>query len=271
MRLGIALRCQIPQWPGLLLLPASSCLCHPPPLSSVSLSSPVPVLTGLFHSDVTRGKLMRPGPCRSITACDDTSACALKRICGSAWCGRKIKWRRGRLLKDFLNNYYCSGDELWGVCATVLLLSLRVLWVQVAPLLTAAVSPDCYRAALGDIRGHGRVQIPTMQLPELCSQGNSEAILMLNKWFNRWKNFVIVRVRWEIVFVKFISVWLTGGYDYWMTASFFFWTYNVKQGDMEQGRGKQQSTTVKMWQNQGMCEKGGNQAVGGYLGHTGFF
>lgn len=35
--------------------------------------------------------------------------------------------------------------------------------------------------------------------------------------------------------------------------------------------GRQWSRTVKMWQNQGTCEKGGNQAVGGYLGHTGFF
>ena len=35
--------------------------------------------------------------------------------------------------------------------------------------------------------------------------------------------------------------------------------------------GRRRSRTGEMWQNQGMCEKGGKQAVGRYLGHTGVF
>lgn len=51
-----------------------------------------------------------------------------------------------------------------------------------------------------------------------------------------------------------------------------FWTYNVKQGDMERGEGRRRSRTREMWQNQGMCEKGGKTRLRWrYLGHTGLF
>lgn len=66
-------------------------------LSSVSLYSlrQAPrdgcVLTGLSHSDATRGMLMCPRLCGGITPCDGTSAPALSRIHRSARCGKKIR------------------------------------------------------------------------------------------------------------------------------------------------------------------------------------
>lgn len=104
---------------------------HPPPLSSVSLYSwrraPCDgfVLTGLSHWDATRGKLMCPRLCRSITPCDGTSASALSGIHRTG-CGKKKKRPRG-LHKEFLDNNCCSVGELWCACVTALGLRLRSL------------------------------------------------------------------------------------------------------------------------------------------------
>lgn len=104
--------------PPLSTLPPPSTPCHPPPLSSVSLYSlrQAPcdgcVLTGLSHSDATRGMPMCPRLCRGITPCGGTSASALSRIHGSARCGKKAQW---------------LGKEFFFVCVITLGLSLRPL------------------------------------------------------------------------------------------------------------------------------------------------
>lgn len=160
MRLGIALRCQIPQWPLLLLLPTSlsrlllpSVILHLSPLSPSALRDEplaLGVLTGLSHSDATRGKLMCPGFCRSITACDGTSASALNRLHRSTWCEEEIKKKEQE----------GSSKNSWSIIATALMslchstvVKAKVLRGQVVPLLIAAVSPDCHKSAPGDTKG----------------------------------------------------------------------------------------------------------------------
>lgn len=143
------------------------------------------VLTRLSHSNATRGKLMCPGPRRSITACDGTSASALNRNHRSTSCGKKTpKTKRARrLLKEYLNNYCCSVDESWCVCGRALGLSQTSLVCRFVPLLIAAVSPDCCRSSPGDTRGTLQSPNPEPRAPSLnlAARANSEAILMLNK------------------------------------------------------------------------------------------
>lgn len=107
----------------------------------------------------------------------------------------------------------------------------------------------------------------TWILLNLATRADSEANLMQNKWFIQ---NVIVRGRLKIVFVRFISMWPKGGYDYWMTVSYIsehtMWNWEI----WSKG-GKRWSITGKMWQNQGKCEKGGKQAAVRFLGHMGFF
>lgn len=136
-----------------------SLLCLPVLLKTSPLV--LDVLTRLSHSDATRGKLMCPGPRRSITACDGTSAFALYGIHRSAWCGEEIKKKKkksteaprripGQLLLQCWWAVMC-------LCHSTVVKS-KVRSVQVAPLLIAAVSPDCHRSAPGATRGPGGAQ-----------------------------------------------------------------------------------------------------------------
>lgn len=171
-----------------------------------------------------------------------------------------------RLVKEYLNNYCCSVDELWWSTGV----KFKVLGVLVVPLVIATVSPDCHRSTLGDTGGQGTALFSSMQLPEPCSLANSEAILLLNEWFILCKN---LRLSEED------GKWCLQGLSAcgqqedmiieWLRHTFL--NIQCETGRYGAREGRQWSRTVKMWQNQGTCEKGGNQAVGGYLGHTGFF
>lgn len=112
MSLGTALHCHLSS--------STSVLCLSPLLKTNPRDGGV--LTGLSHSDATKGKLMCPRLHRSITPCDDTSAFALSWIHRGA--GEKIrnKKRARRFRKESLNSYCCSVDD---VCVTALGLRLR--------------------------------------------------------------------------------------------------------------------------------------------------
>lgn len=165
----------------------------------------------------------------------------------------------------------------WTVIAAVLIVELwcvlvktEVLSEQVVPLLIAAVSPDCHRSAAGGTRGRGGAYIPTMQPPEPCIRGNSEAILMRNKWFILCKNLWLSEGDGKLC-LRGLSA---RGQQEDMIIEWLHHTFlniQCETGRYGTREGRQRSRTGEMWQNQGMCEKGGNQAVGRYLGHTGFF
>ena len=163
----------------------STIICHLPPLSSVSLLSlrraPCDggVLTGLSHSDATRGKLMCPRLHRSITPCDGTSAFALSRIHRGA--GEKIrnKKRARRFHKESLNSYCCGVHDVW---VTALGLRLRFLGERVVPGQMAAVNPDSRRSAPGDTKGNTpEPKSQTRKWLNCAARAESQALLVLHK------------------------------------------------------------------------------------------
>lgn len=246
MRLGIALHCQIPQWPLLPLLPTSplpppSSLYHPPPLSSVSLYSlrraPCDgcVLTGLSHSDATRGKLMCPRLRRGITPCDGTSASALSRIRRSAGCGKKIRKRTEtpqRIPEQLLLRCWWVVMSLWHNTED----TTKVLIVcRCSHFLSAAVNPGCHISAAGDTRGTWQSPNPKHESAWTVQPGQ------IQRQFSCWIN--------DSSSIKTLLSEEDEGLSLWGLSAcgqqedmiiewlhLHFWTHNVKRGDMEQGR-----------------------------------
>lgn len=144
--------------------------------------------------------------------------------------------------------------------------SLVCAWSRFWLLLSVLFATDEHQVTPGE---HGRVQIQNMRPPEPRRHGNSGAILMLNKWFILCKNLRLSEQDGKLC-LRGLSVC---GQQEDMIIEWLHHTFLNIQCEM--GRygeeGKRRSRTVKMWENRGMCEKGGNQAVGRYLGHTEFF
>lgn len=169
MRLSIALRCQIPLWPGLLPLLAAS-LCHPPTLSSVS---PYSLRRAPRVGRVDRAFSLECylGGIRCFLGHAEASrhevapqALALNRK------------PRESLLKEYLQQLlHCrSVDELRCVRASAGVWS-KILGAQVVPHLIAAVSPDQHRVT------PGHVAQPASQARNLLNlKANPWPILTLN-------------------------------------------------------------------------------------------
>ena len=283
MRPGIGLLCQIPQWP-LLLLPTSP---HPPPpFFPQSSSTPLLCLPLLLKTSPSRracwqgfftpvqpeGSWCVPGHAEASRHVMAPQPLLLAESTGVPEVEGKQR-RARRLLKEFLNNYCRSADESWCVCATALGRGRRSLvcrrprsWLP----LSVLIATDQHRS---DTRGMRQSPSPkhAMHL-NLCSQGQFKgsppAAWMIHPL---WKMRDCQRKTGNCVCEVYQRaangrIWLLND------CIIHFWTYNVKQGDTERGEGRRRSRTGEMWQNQGMCEKGGKTRLRRrYLGHTEFF
>lgn len=132
MRLGIALRCQIPQWPRLLVLPASPLQPPPSPLSSSTsllclplLLKTSPLSLGCWQGFLTwmqpEGRWCVPGHAEASRHVMAPQPLLLTETTGEPDGERKKKSKA----PPQKYNYCCSVDKLWCVCGTALRLSLK--------------------------------------------------------------------------------------------------------------------------------------------------
>lgn len=191
---------------------------------------------GFSHSVSTRGKLTCPGQRRSITAHDGTTASALSRIHGSAWRGEKIKEEEGRSS----NNSWTiiAAVLLWCVCDTALGLGPRssgCRWSHVWLPLSVLIATDQHQVTPGE---DGRALHPKHatwifclhpgQIQRQFSRSTNDSSSVKTCDCQRKMGNCVCKVYQHVANKR---IWLLND------CIIHFWTYNVKRGDMEQGRG----------------------------------